>query len=81
MYMHTCTNTDSCFTWRTPCSQEGNVPYVVEGGYGSFSKNPEEIADTISDWLGNDELLATMSRNSKKASRPNVRLMTTSSVL
>ncbi|CAM9729392.1 unnamed protein product, partial [Laminaria digitata] len=53
------------------CLQEGNVPYVVEGGYGAFSKNPSEIAETISDWLGDDDLLAKMGRNSKKGSRPN----------
>ena len=68
-------------TWRTSCPQEGNVPYVVEGGFGSFSKNPSEIADTISKWFRDDELLARMSSKAKQASRPMVRLSTTPSVL
>lgn len=50
------------------------MPFVIEGGFGDFSKEPLKIADTISDWLRDDDLLARMSNNAKKASRPMVRL-------
>ncbi|CAN0380876.1 unnamed protein product [Laminaria digitata] len=48
-----------------PGQEEGNVPYVIEGEYGAFSKNPANIADTISECLGDDELLA------ERAARPS----------
>ncbi|CAN0450033.1 unnamed protein product, partial [Laminaria digitata] len=51
------------------CPQESNVPYVMEGGYGSFSKKLTKIANTISDWLRDDEFLAGMSSKAKRASR------------
>ena len=57
------------------------MPYVVEGGFGCFNKNPAKIAATISEWLRDDELLARMSANAKQASRPMVRLSNTSSGL
>lgn len=72
---------DSSFVWRLSCPQEGDVPYVIEGGYGAFTKNPAKTADAISDWLGDDELLARMSSKAKQASRPMVRLLNTSSAL
>ena len=54
------------------------MPYVIEGGYGSFSKKPTKIANTISDWLRDDEFLAGMSSKAKRASRLMVRLSNTS---
>lgn len=50
------------------------MPYVTEGGFGSFSRDPSKIADTISYWLQNDKLLAEMSSRAKEASRPKVLL-------
>ena len=75
------TAADSYSTCSLFCPQEGNVPYVVEGGFGSFGKKPAKIADTISNWLRDDELLARMSVKAQKASRPMVRLSNTSSAL
>lgn len=49
------------------------MPFVTEGGFGSFSKDPAKIADTVSSWLRDDELLARMSTRAKEASRPQVR--------
>ena len=57
------------------------MPYVVERGFGSFSQDPTEIGDTISEWLGDDELLARMSSKAKQASQPMVRLSNTSSAI
>ena len=57
------------------------MPYVIERGFGCLSKKPAKIADTIREWLGDDELLAKMSGKAKQASRPMVRLSNTSSAL
>ncbi|XP_030468738.1 monogalactosyldiacylglycerol synthase, chloroplastic isoform X2 [Syzygium oleosum] len=50
----------------------GNVPYVVENGFGKFSKSPKEIANIVAEWFGPkaDELKA-MSRNALKLARPD----------
>ena len=50
------------------------MPYVTEGGFGYFSRKADEIADTVCKWLRDDDLLAKMGANAKRASRPNVRL-------
>lgn len=49
------------------------MPFVTEGGFGAFSKDPAKIADTVSRWLRDDSLLAKMSSKAKEASRPQVR--------
>ncbi|KAK1367719.1 Monogalactosyldiacylglycerol synthase [Heracleum sosnowskyi] len=50
----------------------GNVPYVVENGWGKFSKSPKEIASIISQWFGPkaDELHA-MSQKALRLARPD----------
>ncbi|KAF8036923.1 hypothetical protein BT93_C2603 [Corymbia citriodora subsp. variegata] len=50
----------------------GNVPYVVENGFGKFSKSPKEIANIVAEWFGPkaDELKA-MSQNALKLARPD----------
>ncbi|CAM9861951.1 unnamed protein product [Ectocarpus sp. 4 AP-2014] len=53
-----------------PGQEAGNVPFVTEGGFGSFSKDPAKIADTVSRWLRDDALLAEMSSKAREASRP-----------
>ncbi|CAM9781469.1 unnamed protein product [Ectocarpus sp. 12 AP-2014] len=53
-----------------PGQEAGNVPFVTEGGFGSFSKDPAKIADTVSSWLRDDALLAEMSIKAREASRP-----------
>ncbi|CAM9872454.1 unnamed protein product, partial [Sphacelaria rigidula] len=55
-----------------PGQEAGNVPYVTEGGFGAFSRNPAKIAETVSGWLKDDNLRAEMSRKAKAASRPHV---------
>lgn len=56
------------------------MPYVTEGGFGSFSRDPTKIADTISRWLRDDKLLAEMSSKAKEASRPLVCIIYTTAV-
>lgn len=54
-----------------PGQEEGNIPYVVEGGYGAFSKNPAVIADTVTEWLTDDAKLSAMAANARLAARPH----------
>lgn len=50
--------------------EAGNVPYVVENGFGKFSKSPNEIARIVARWFGpySDELEA-MSQNALRLAR------------
>lgn len=52
--------------------EAGNVPYVVENGFGKFSKSPKEIANIVSEWFGPkaDELMV-MSQNALKLAKPD----------
>jgi 1,2-diacylglycerol 3-beta-galactosyltransferase len=34
-----------------PGQEEGNVPYVVENGFGCYKGSPEGIADTVEEWF------------------------------
>ncbi|CAM9342639.1 unnamed protein product [Pylaiella littoralis] len=53
-----------------PGQEEGNVPYVVNGGFGAYSKNPVEIGATVARWLKNPELLQKMKGSALQAARP-----------
>lgn len=57
-----------------PGQEEGNVPFVENAGFGSYSGNPDEIADTVSNWLNSPALLAQMKDNALRAARPNATL-------
>jgi len=35
-----------------PCQEEGNIPYVLQNGVGTYSEHPMEIAQIISEWFG-----------------------------
>ncbi|XAR71482.1 Monogalactosyldiacylglycerol synthase [Bertholletia excelsa] len=52
--------------------EAGNVPYVVENGFGKFSKSPKEIANIVAEWFGpKAEELKAMSQNALRLSRPD----------
>jgi len=54
-----------------PCQEEGNVSYVLDNGVGSYSENPEEMADIVADWFrGDRQELINMSRRAKLLGRP-----------
>ena len=38
----------SCFL---PGQEAGNVPFVTEGGFGDYSKDPDTIASTVASWM------------------------------
>ena len=55
-----------------PGQEEGNVDYVVEGGFGSFCQDtdPEAVAEEVVLWLNDEIKLTEMSDMAKKAGHP-----------
>ena len=54
-----------------PGQEAGNVPYVVEGGFGLYpGPKPRKIASTVSKLIVDDKRLATMSAKALAAARP-----------
>ncbi len=54
-----------------PGQEEGNVSFVVNGGFGDFSTSPKVIVRTVISWFQDDCKLKEMSRNAYKAAKPN----------
>ena len=54
-----------------PGQEEGNVPYVVDGGFGVYLEDPEEMGKYIFGILSDDAKLARQSALAKAASHPN----------
>ena len=53
-----------------PGQEAGNVPYVVENGFGEYSKDPKVIARTVSGWIQDPKKLESMSKAAHAASAP-----------
>ena len=55
-----------------PGQEEGNVDYVVEGGFGSFCQDTdtEAVAEEVVLWLNDELKLKEMSEAAKKAGHP-----------
>ena len=53
-----------------PGQEAGNVPYVEESGFGTYSGEPKKIADTVSTWLSSPEKLSSMKEAALEAARP-----------
>jgi 1,2-diacylglycerol 3-beta-galactosyltransferase len=56
-----------------PGQEEGNVDFVVDGGFGAFvsDSNPNGIAEEVAQWLTNDETMQTLSEKAKACGAPN----------
>ena len=51
--------------------EAGNVPYVVDGGFGVYTGNrPNKIAKTVCEFFNDDVKLERMSKVAKSLSRP-----------
>mmetsp|Transcript_29662 Transcript_29662/g.87982 ORF Transcript_29662/g.87982 Transcript_29662/m.87982 type:complete len:126 (-) Transcript_29662:340-717(-) len=59
---------------RRPGQEAGNVPYVEEAGFGSYSGDPTKIANTVSTWLETPEMLSEMKGKALDAARPSATL-------
>lgn len=61
-----------------PGQEEGNVPYVVENGFGCYQGTPEGIADTIEEWMASSSvegsMLDQMRDSALTAARPDATL-------
>mmetsp|Transcript_113620 Transcript_113620/g.328102 ORF Transcript_113620/g.328102 Transcript_113620/m.328102 type:complete len:501 (-) Transcript_113620:254-1756(-) len=57
-----------------PGQEEGNVPFVENNGFGKYSGNPTEIADTVSSWLASPEKMESMKASALAAARPSATL-------
>jgi len=57
-----------------PGQEAGNVPYVEEAGFGSYSGDPTKIANTVSTWLETPEMLSEMKGKALDAARPSATL-------
>jgi len=54
-----------------PGQEDGNVTYVVENEAGIFTQKPQEVADTISQWLGEGrDGLQKRAENARRIARP-----------
>ncbi|XP_027774848.1 probable monogalactosyldiacylglycerol synthase, chloroplastic isoform X3 [Solanum pennellii] len=52
--------------------EAGNVPYVIENGFGKYSKSPKKIASIVAQWFGpKQDELRIMSQNALRLSRPD----------
>ena len=43
-----------------PGQEEGNVPYVVDNGFGCYRGSPEGIADTVEEWFASTRAKGSM---------------------
>jgi 1,2-diacylglycerol 3-beta-galactosyltransferase len=54
-----------------PGQEEGNVPFVVDGGVGAFETDPKAGADIVAAWFGpRRDALQAMSERAKHLARP-----------
>lgn len=57
--------------------EEGNIPYVIDNGVGTFEKQPAKIADIVVDWFGEGaEAFKEMAVKAKALGRPEVSVQT-----
>lgn len=60
----------SCYL---PGQEAGNIPFVVDGGFGAYSKQPKEIAATVAKWMSDDELVRALTTQRPKSATLNKR--------
>lgn len=53
-----------------PGQEAGNVPYVIDKGFGEYSTQPKEIADRVAAWLQDEGTLREMRKNARAAATP-----------
>lgn len=54
-----------------PGQEAGNVNVVLDGGFGDYCEDPDIIADEVSCWLKDSQLLKEMSQNAKEVGVPH----------
>jgi 1,2-diacylglycerol 3-beta-galactosyltransferase len=54
-----------------PGQEAGNVNIVLDGGFGDFCVDPDDIGNEVSCWLNDDDLMKEMSRKSTAVGHPD----------
>jgi hypothetical protein len=56
-----------------PGQEEGNVDYVIEGGFGAFvsDSDPQGISEEVVSWLVDSQRIEELSRNAKARGAPD----------
>lgn len=56
-----------------PGQEEGNVDFVIKGGFGTFvsDSDPKGIAEEVATWLTNEEQMTKLSERAKSCGAPN----------
>jgi len=54
-----------------PGQEAGNVPFVIDSGFGEYSARPRKIARTVTGWLQDGSKLDAMSEAAAKAGEPH----------
>ena len=62
-----------CFSY-SPGQEAGNIPYVENAGFGTYSGEPNKIAETVTSWLANPEKMKAMQNAALEAARPSATL-------
>ena len=58
-----------------PGQEAGNVPFVLNHGFGEYSPKPAAIADRVSAWLQDDKMRKEMRRKARAAATPQATRM------
>lgn len=53
-----------------PGQEAGNVDIVLDGGFGEFSKKPNQIANIVTNWMKDEAKLDEMSQRSSEVGNP-----------
>jgi 1,2-diacylglycerol 3-beta-galactosyltransferase len=59
------------YRFYRPGQEAGNIPFVEDNGFGRYSADPKEIAETVSSWLASPEKLHKMQDAALAAARPH----------
>jgi len=54
-----------------PGQEAGNINVVLDGGFGDFRKDPEDISRGVASWLQDEKLFVEMSQNSALVGHPH----------
>lgn len=62
------------FAIVSPGQEEGNVPFVEDAGFGTYSGDPHVIAETVRGWLASPETMTQLQNAALNAARPSATL-------
>jgi 1,2-diacylglycerol 3-beta-galactosyltransferase len=56
---------------RMPGQEEGNVLFVVEKEVGVWAPEPQQVVETLRDWLNHPEIIKNMAEKSRSYAKPD----------